>query len=82
MNSTIISPPFVSAATTKCYPPPLSVGVDRFEGMKSPVICPNCQTDQVKEIIYGLPDIENFDFEKYEVGGCCVTQDDPRYLCL
>jgi len=57
------------------------VGVDRFEGMKSPVICPNCQTDQVKEIIYGLPDIESFDFEKYEVGGCCVTPNDPKFSC-
>jgi len=49
--------------------------------MKSPVICPNCQTDQVKEIIYGLPDIESFDFEKYEVGGCCVTPNDPKFSC-
>jgi hypothetical protein len=49
--------------------------------MKSPVICPNCQTDQVKEIIYGLPDVESFDFEKYEVGGCCVSDEDAHYKC-
>ena len=33
------------------------------------------------EIVYGLPDIESFDFEKYEVGGCCVTPNDPKFSC-
>ena len=36
----------------------------------------------MKEIVYGLPDIESFDFEKYEVGGCCVTDEDAKYKCL
>jgi hypothetical protein len=55
--------------------------VDRFEGMKTPVIYPNCQGIEVKEIVYGLPDFESFDFEKYEVGGCCVTTNDPKFSC-
>ena len=57
------------------------MGVVRFEGMKSQLVCPLCQGKEVKKIVYGLPDIESFDFEKYEVGGCCVSDEDARYKC-
>ena len=40
-----------------------------------------CQGSEIKEIVYGLPDIENFDFESFEVGGCLVTGDDDKYRC-
>jgi len=50
--------------------------------MKEVLICPSCSSPQVKEIIYGLPDVENFDFDQFEVGGCCVTGEDPRYKCM
>ena len=43
--------------------------------------CPSCQGNEIKEIIYGLPDLESFDFEKYEVGGCLVTGEDDKYKC-
>jgi transposase-like protein len=49
--------------------------------MKTKLKCPDCSSDQVKRIVYGLPDFNNFDFEKNEVGGCCVTGDDPKYKC-
>jgi transposase-like protein len=49
--------------------------------MKSQLLCPSCQSDQVKEIAYGFPNIATFDFERFEVGGCCVAPDDPRYKC-
>jgi hypothetical protein len=49
--------------------------------MKIKLSCPSCQGDEIKEIIYGLPDPESFDFEKYEVGGCCVTPEDDKYKC-
>jgi len=52
-----------------------------FSTMKTRLICPVCKSPAVKEIAYGLPDIENFDFDKFEVGGCCVTGSDPRYKC-
>jgi hypothetical protein len=34
-------------------------------------------------IIYGMPDPETFDFEKYAVGGCCTNGDgsDPDIRC-
>ena len=49
--------------------------------MKTKRVCPACQGSDIKEIVYGMPDIESFDFEKYEVGGCCVSDDDPDFKC-
>jgi hypothetical protein len=49
-----------------------------------PLICPECQqVDTLRKIIYGMPDPETFDFEKYEVGGCCMNGDggDPEISC-
>jgi hypothetical protein len=33
--------------------------------------------------MYGMPDPETFDFEKYAVGGCCMNGDgsDPDISC-
>ncbi len=46
--------------------------------------CPGCgQIGSLRKIIYGMPDRETFDFEKYAVGGCCVNGDgsDPDVSC-
>ncbi len=33
--------------------------------------CPECgQVGTLRKILYGMPDPETFDFEKYAVGGC------------
>ena len=32
--------------------------------MKTRLICPACNSTEVKEIVYGFPDVENFDFDK------------------
>ncbi len=48
------------------------------------LICPGCeQIGTLREIIYGMPDPETFDFEKYAVGGCCLSGDgsDPDLSC-
>jgi hypothetical protein len=48
------------------------------------LICPSCgEIGTLRKILYGLPDPENFDFEKYAVGGCCVSPDgiDPDLRC-
>ena len=43
--------------------------------------CPECgQVGTVRKIIYGMPG-PDFDFEKYEVGGCVVTGHDPQHAC-
>ena len=49
--------------------------------MKSVQVCPYCDGVEIKKIIYGYPSNE-FDFDKYEVGGCCVTPNDPKYKCV
>jgi hypothetical protein len=49
--------------------------------MRTRLICPACNSTQVKKILYGFPDVENFDFDKFEVGGCCITGKDDKYLC-
>jgi formate dehydrogenase maturation protein FdhE len=50
-------------------------------GMKTRLICPACNSTEVKKIVYGYP-IEGFDYDRFEVGGCCVTGQDPRYKCM
>ena len=44
--------------------------------------CPSCGAVGVlKKIVYGMPN-SDFDFEKYIVGGCCVTDNDPEIGCV
>jgi hypothetical protein len=53
----------------------------RIEGLT----CPVCsESGTLRKIIYGMPDPEHFDFEKYAVGGCCVNGDgsDPDLRCI
>jgi hypothetical protein len=48
------------------------------------LVCPECgQIGTLRRIIYGMPDPEHFDFEKYAVGGCCMNGDgsDPDVSC-
>lgn len=44
--------------------------------------CPSCGVKGgLKRILNGMPD-SDFDFEKYIVGGCCVTDNDPEIGCV
>ena len=44
--------------------------------------CPDCSSSTgLREIVYGLPDGPVAD-EKYVIGGCCVTDDDPTLKCI
>jgi len=45
-----------------------------------PAKCPFCGSDDVKEIIYGLP-APDFDFSKYISGGCCIMTNPPAWSC-
>ena len=43
--------------------------------------CPGCGSlGGVREIVYGMPG-PDFEFDKYIVGGCCVTENDPDIGC-
>jgi hypothetical protein len=55
----------------------------RRRGVKM-LACPGCgQIGALRRIVYGMPDPETFDFEKYAVGGCCMNGDgsDPDVSC-
>ena len=44
--------------------------------------CPSCGgIGGLKKIVYGMPNSDS-DFERYIVGGCCVTDDDPEIRCV
>ena len=48
------------------------------------LICPGCDAiGTMRQILYGMPDPDVFDFEKYAVGGCCMNGDgtDPDIQC-
>ena len=48
------------------------------------LVCPGCsEIGTLRKIVYGMPDPESFDFEKYAVGGCCINGDgsDPDISC-
>ena len=44
--------------------------------------CPQCgQKGNLQRILYGMPDPETFDFERYAVGGCVVEENQPDVRC-
>lgn len=44
--------------------------------------CPSCgEKGGLKKIMYGMPG-EDFEFERYIVGGCIVTDEDPEIGCV
>ena len=44
--------------------------------------CPSCrEKGGIKKIVFGMPGAD-FDFDKYIVGGCCVTEKDPEIGCV
>jgi hypothetical protein len=52
-----------------------------------PDTCPNCGSNRVASILYGLPvfneELERkLDAEEIVLGGCCVCGDDPNWHCI
>lgn len=46
--------------------------------------CPQCQSKNVVEILYGMPTKEAFDDAeegKLLIGGCCISEDSPEWYC-
>jgi len=44
--------------------------------------CPSCNSsDGLREIIYGMPD-GPINEDKFAIGGCCVSEDDPTLKCI
>ena len=45
-----------------------------------PVKCPFCGSEDIKDIIYGLP-APDFDYSRYVPGGCCRMPASPQWHC-
>ena len=45
-----------------------------------PEKCPFCGSDDIKEIVYGMPRVD-FDYSRYISGGCVVMPDSPKWHC-
>jgi hypothetical protein len=44
--------------------------------------CPTCNSSNgLREIVYGMPD-GPVDEDRYAIGGCCVSDDDPTLKCI
>ena len=57
-------------------------------GVEMKKICPNCKGTNIGEWVFGLPShefMEEFqkkeNKEKYHLGGCYVSNDDPAFHC-
>ena len=58
-----------------------AIGMDRNGGEPA---CPQCGSAEVVPIIYGFPGpelAEESERGKVELGGCVVSDDDPRWCC-
>ncbi len=58
----------------------------RIERTRRPTKCPTCGFKPMGDILYGMPAwSEEFQKEvdsgRLIVGGCCVTDDDPKWEC-
>ncbi|MHC4469600.1 MAG: hypothetical protein ACYTDY_00290 [Planctomycetota bacterium] len=50
-----------------------------------PESCPECGSERVVPIVYGLPTDEALEMAeqgRFRLGGCCVTGNDPKWGCL
>ena len=52
-----------------------------------PRVCPNCGSSRIADIQYGEPPASasleaDIEAGRVVLGGCCLTEDSPRYCCL
>lgn len=52
-----------------------TISIGRF------TFCPKCnEMGKVKEVLYGMPS-EDYHQEKFVLGGCCISDNDPEIQC-
>jgi hypothetical protein len=59
----------------------------KYKSAKKPDKCPECGSDKIASILYGLPAFspslkEKIKDDKIVLGGCCITNDDPTWKCV
>lgn len=63
-----------------------AIRATRCESKIRPRKCPACGSSRIAEILYGLPAFSaklkrDLDAGRIILGGCCVTNDDPKWQC-
>lgn len=58
----------------------------RYESKIKPTKCPACGSSRIAEILYGLPAFsaklkKDLNAGRIVLGGCCETNDDPKWQC-
>jgi primosomal protein N' len=59
----------------------------KYKSAKEPAKCPECGSDKIADILYGLPAFSpslEKEIEDHEIvlGGCCVSVNDPTWVCV
>jgi len=59
----------------------------KYKSAKKPNKCPECGSDKIASILYGLPAFSEslrlrIRENKTVLGGCCVTGNDPTWKCV
>jgi len=58
----------------------------KYKFANKPERCPECGSDKIADILYGLPDFSvglqnELESGRIALGGCCVTGNDPAWQC-
>ena len=57
----------------------------RYESDRKPRCYPKCKSKKVLRIIYGIPTYEVYlkaQEGKFALGGCCISDDNPKQECF
>jgi rubrerythrin len=58
----------------------------KYKSAKKPDKCPECGSDKIANILFGLPAFsaslrEKIEDHKIVLGGCCVSNESPTWKC-
>jgi hypothetical protein len=59
----------------------------KYKSIKNPHKCPECGSEKIARILYGLPSFSESLRKRLEnnevvLGGCCITVNDPSWKCV
>jgi hypothetical protein len=59
----------------------------KYKSIEKPDKCPECGSDKIAKILYGLPSFsenlrKKLKNDEIVLGGCCITGNDPSWKCI
>jgi predicted RNA-binding Zn-ribbon protein involved in translation (DUF1610 family) len=59
----------------------------KYKSIEKPDKCPECGSDKIAWILYGLPSFsenlrKKLKNDEIVLGGCCITKNDPSWKCI